>query len=151
MLKDSNQAFLEYVDGSPLIVDRPTQLIQRDGNLYSVQLPADFPVSLSGNWATDEPLLVNQVDRALRAELVNETDLALGAAVVGRSAVVVESLADLVGSPRKTTHTYHVREHRPGITTGGGVFVWDPLMPRSMHNGGTESVRRSLHTPPSLA
>ncbi|MEX1897370.1 hypothetical protein [Pseudomonas aeruginosa] len=108
MLKDSNQAFLEYVDGSPLIVDRPTQLIQRDGNLYSVQLPADFPVSLSGNWATDEPLLVNQVDRALRAELVNETDLALGAAVVGRSAVVVESLADLVGSPRKTTHTYHV-------------------------------------------
>ncbi|MGE1489071.1 right-handed parallel beta-helix repeat-containing protein [Pseudomonas aeruginosa] len=128
---------LEYVDGSPLIVDRPTQLIQRDGNLYSVQLPADFPVSLSGNWATDEPLLVNQVDRALRAELVNETDLALGAAVVGRSAVVVESLADLVGSPRKTTHTYHVRGHRPGITTGGGVFVWDPLMPRSMHNGGT--------------
>ncbi|WP_205579065.1 right-handed parallel beta-helix repeat-containing protein [Pseudomonas aeruginosa] len=128
---------LEYVDGSPLIVDRPTQLIQRDGNLYSVQLPADFPVSLSGNWAADEPLLVNQVDRALRAELVNETDLALGAAVVGRSAVVVESLADLVGSPRKTTHTYHVRGHRPGITTGGGVFVWDPLMPRSMHNGGT--------------
>ncbi len=128
---------LEYVDGSPLIVDRPTQLIQRDGNLYSVQLPADFPVSLSGNWAADELLLVNQVDRALRAELVNETDLALGAAVVGRSSVVVESLADLVGSPRKTTHTYHVRGHRPGITTGGGVFVWDPLMPRSMHNGGT--------------
>ncbi|HGK6852344.1 TPA: right-handed parallel beta-helix repeat-containing protein [Pseudomonas aeruginosa] len=128
---------LEYVDGSPLIVDRPNQLIQRDGNLYSVQLPADFPVSLSGNWAADELLLVNQVDRALRAELVNETDLALGAAVVGRSAVVVESLADLVGSPRKTTHTYHVRGHRPGITTGGGVFVWDPLMPRSMHNGGT--------------
>ncbi|HHX6267312.1 TPA: right-handed parallel beta-helix repeat-containing protein [Pseudomonas aeruginosa] len=128
---------LEYVDGSPLIVDRPTQLIQRDGNLYSVQLPADFPFELSGNWATDEPLLVNQVDRALRAELVNETDLALGSAIVGRSAVIIESLADLVGSPRKTTHTYYVRGHRPGITTGGGVFVWDPLMPRSMHNGGT--------------
>ncbi|MFG8128272.1 SGNH/GDSL hydrolase family protein, partial [Pseudomonas aeruginosa] len=60
---------LEYVDGSPLIVDRPTQLIQRDGNLYSVQLPADFPVSLSGNWATDESLLVAQVDRSLRQQL----------------------------------------------------------------------------------
>ncbi|MCV6409035.1 hypothetical protein OFL40_33355, partial [Pseudomonas aeruginosa] len=57
---------LEYVDGSPLTVDRPTQLIQRDGNLYSVQLPADFPVSLSGNWATDQTLLVAQVDRSLR-------------------------------------------------------------------------------------
>ncbi len=61
--------FLEYVDGSPLIVDRPTQLIQRDGNLYSVKRPADFPVSLSGNWATDESLLVAQVDRSLRQQL----------------------------------------------------------------------------------
>ncbi|EPB8981009.1 hypothetical protein ACRT4E_004554 [Pseudomonas aeruginosa] len=60
---------LEYVDGSPLIVDRPTQLIQRDGNLYSVKRPADFPVSLSGNWATDESLLVAQVDRSLRQQL----------------------------------------------------------------------------------
>ncbi|HHM9532317.1 TPA: hypothetical protein ACRNTK_006579, partial [Pseudomonas aeruginosa] len=60
---------LEYADGSPLTVDRPTQLIQRDGNLYSVKRPADFPVSLSGNWATDESLLVAQVDRSLRQQL----------------------------------------------------------------------------------
>ncbi|MGI1172790.1 hypothetical protein ACRCRI_33760, partial [Pseudomonas aeruginosa] len=49
--------FLVYVDGSPLTVDRPTQLIQRDGNLYSVKRPADFPVNLTGNWATDQDLL----------------------------------------------------------------------------------------------
>ncbi|MGV8455449.1 hypothetical protein ACV34Z_33100, partial [Pseudomonas aeruginosa] len=52
---------LEYVDGSPLTVDRPTQLIERDGNLYSVKLPASFPVELTGNWATDQNLLVAQV------------------------------------------------------------------------------------------
>ncbi|KJJ18882.1 hypothetical protein HMPREF3150_02546 [Pseudomonas aeruginosa] len=57
--------FLEYVDGSPLIVDRPTQLIQRDGNLYSVKRPADFPFEPSGNWTTDQSLLVAQVDRSL--------------------------------------------------------------------------------------
>ncbi len=61
--------FLEYVDGSPLTVDRPTQLIERDGNLYSVKLPASFPVELTGNWATDQNLLVAQVDRSLRQQL----------------------------------------------------------------------------------
>ncbi|HCF4035237.1 TPA: hypothetical protein NID95_006307, partial [Pseudomonas aeruginosa] len=45
--------FLVYVDGSPLTVDRPTQLIQRGDNLYSVKRPASFPVELTGNWATD--------------------------------------------------------------------------------------------------
>ncbi|HGP0289644.1 glycosyl hydrolase family 28-related protein [Pseudomonas aeruginosa] len=60
---------LEYVDGSPLTVDRPTQLIERDDNLYSVKLPASFPVELTGNWATDQNLLVAQVDRSLRQQL----------------------------------------------------------------------------------
>ncbi|HGM8067730.1 TPA: glycosyl hydrolase family 28-related protein [Pseudomonas aeruginosa] len=60
---------LEYVDGSPLTVDRPTQLIERDGNLYSVKLSASFPVELTGNWATDQNLLVSQVDRSLRQQL----------------------------------------------------------------------------------
>ncbi|HGN2756087.1 TPA: hypothetical protein ACKRW3_005658, partial [Pseudomonas aeruginosa] len=60
---------LEYVDGSPLTVDRPTQLIQRGDNLYSVKRPASFPVNLSGNWATDQLLLVTQVDRDLRSQL----------------------------------------------------------------------------------
>ncbi|HBN8069659.1 TPA: hypothetical protein L3749_006594, partial [Pseudomonas aeruginosa] len=53
----------------PLTVDRPTQLIERDGNLYSVKLPASFPVELTGNWATDQNLLVAQVDRSLRQQL----------------------------------------------------------------------------------
>ncbi|MFO6238617.1 hypothetical protein ACLBVY_33955, partial [Pseudomonas aeruginosa] len=71
--------FLEYVDGSPLTVDRSTQLIQRDGNLYSVKRPASFPVTLSGNWAADEPLLVAQVDRTLQATLATSA----GAGMIG--------------------------------------------------------------------
>ncbi|MCZ4149927.1 structural protein, partial [Escherichia coli] len=58
--------FLVYVDGSPLTVDRPTQLIQRGDNIYSVKRPASFPVKLTGNWATDQNLLVAQVDRTLQ-------------------------------------------------------------------------------------
>ncbi len=61
--------FLVYVDGSPLTVDRPTQLIQRGDNIYSVKRPASFPVELTGNWATDQNLLVAQVDRTLQDTL----------------------------------------------------------------------------------
>ncbi|HGY9625461.1 TPA: hypothetical protein ACOJM5_001823 [Pseudomonas putida] len=74
---------LVYVDGSPLTVERPTQLIERDENLYSVRLPASFPVSLSGSWSTDEPLLVAQVDRSLREELANGSPYLVDSGIVG--------------------------------------------------------------------
>ncbi|WP_312288783.1 hypothetical protein [Stutzerimonas nitrititolerans] len=63
---------LEYVDGTPLTVDRPTQLIERastPGILYAIKLPSSFPVALSGSWATDEAKLVIRVDDSLRQEL----------------------------------------------------------------------------------
>ncbi|WP_375079846.1 hypothetical protein [Pseudomonas aeruginosa] len=70
---------LVYVDGSTLTVDRPTQLIERDGNLYSVKLPASFPVQLTGNWSADEPLLTVRSDQSLRQQLAG----ADGADMVG--------------------------------------------------------------------
>lgn len=86
--------FLEYVDGSPLTVDRPTQLIQRDGNLYSVKRPADFPVNLTGNWATDQDLLVAQADQSLRQDISNATDPYKGAALVGYRGRTIKSRLD---------------------------------------------------------
>ncbi|HEP8123003.1 TPA: right-handed parallel beta-helix repeat-containing protein [Pseudomonas aeruginosa] len=63
---------LVYVDGSPLTVERSSQVIERDGNLYSVKLPASFPVELSGTWSADEPLLVFRSDQSLRQELAGQ-------------------------------------------------------------------------------
>lgn len=63
---------LQYVDGTPLVVDSPAKLIQRGGNLYSVKLPASFPVELSGTWSADEPLLVFRSDQSLRQELAEQ-------------------------------------------------------------------------------
>ncbi|HCL3801835.1 TPA: hypothetical protein N2B48_005916, partial [Pseudomonas aeruginosa] len=88
---------LEYVDGSPLTVDRPTQLIQRDGNLYSVKRPASFPVELTGNWATDQDLLVTQVDRSLRQQLADPLDPTAGAALVARASRHLSDLTGLIG------------------------------------------------------
>lgn len=74
---------LIYVDGSELVVPSPSKLIQRGGNLYSVRLPANFPVTLSGNWASDEPLLTVRSDQALRQQLAQP----LGSEMIGRGAI----------------------------------------------------------------
>lgn len=70
---------LVYTDGVPLQVDRPTQLIDRAGNVYRIKMPATFPAMLTGNWATDEPQLVDVGDLSLRVELSGSG----GSAMVG--------------------------------------------------------------------
>ena len=77
---------LEYVGGSPLVVDRPTQLIFRTGfpdTLYGVKSTEPFPATLSGTWSTDEGRLVVRSDGDLRQDLANSTDPAKGAGLVG--------------------------------------------------------------------
>lgn len=75
---------LVYVDGTPLTVDRPTQLIDRAGLVYRVKMPASFPVSLTGTWATDSANLVEVTDSVLRQDLANAGgDPAKGAVMIG--------------------------------------------------------------------
>lgn len=74
---------LVYVDGSPLTVQRPTQLIDRAGSVYKVKMPATFPVNLTGTWATDQLLLIDIGDAALRLSLGSLTDAAQGSSLVG--------------------------------------------------------------------
>lgn len=82
---------LVYVDGTPLTVLRPTQLIDRAGSVYKVKMPASFPVNLTGNWATDQLLLVDVGDASLRASLSAPT----GAQLVGGASVTVPTIAAL--------------------------------------------------------
>jgi hypothetical protein len=62
---------LTYVDGTPLTVLRPTQLIDRAGSVYKIKAPATFPVVLTGTFATDAPSLVDVGDASLRALLLS--------------------------------------------------------------------------------
>lgn len=82
---------LTYVDGSPLIVLRPTQLIDRAGMTYKIRTPATFPFTLTGTFATDAPNLIDVGDAALRADLAALT----GAQNVGGAQVTVSSFAEL--------------------------------------------------------
>lgn len=104
---------LVYVDGSTLDVDRPTQLIDRAGSVYRVKMPASFPVELTGTWATDEALLVDVGDDALRQEL--------GQGV--RRVVSVDALQLLPGRfDKDIAYTVGFRADQPGY--GAGTWTW---------------------------
>lgn len=74
---------LVYVDGSPLIVSRPTQLIDRAGISYRIKTPASFPVTLSGAWAMDQTLVVETGDSPLRQDLASQADGTKGTGQIG--------------------------------------------------------------------
>ncbi|WP_172402818.1 hypothetical protein [Pseudomonas putida] len=115
---------LTYLDGVPLTVDRPTQLIQRGDNLYSVRLPATFPVELSGTWSADEPILVAQVDRSLREEL--------GGGV--RRVESIAQLQTLAGRfDRDTAYVIGYYSGSPGY--GDGPVYWDATSTDTPNSG----------------
>lgn len=67
------------VYGAGVVVERQTQLIQRDGELYRVMNAADIPLALTGTWATDASKLQAVGDAALRQALATTA----GAGLIG--------------------------------------------------------------------
>ncbi|WP_447801182.1 hypothetical protein [Pseudomonas kilonensis] len=124
------------VYGAGVIVQRQTQLVQRDGELYRVMNASDVPLTLTGTWATDSPKLQAVGDAALRQEVQNNTDPTKGSAIVGRSTVVVSSVKDLLSQSPLTKNIFLVTGYYSGAKVGGGRFLWAPTTQRSLHNGG---------------
>ncbi|MDT4820782.1 GDSL-like Lipase/Acylhydrolase family protein [compost metagenome] len=86
--------FVQYAANA--VVQRPTQLIEREGELYRVKLQADLPLTLTGTWATDAPKLVALGNKALRTELANGGTFLVDTDVVGdENGSVSAQLVDL--------------------------------------------------------
>lgn len=117
---------LVYVDGNPLTVDRPTQLIDRAGISYRIKLPSTFPVILTGTWATDLPLLVDIADAGFKSDLAS-IDLTKGATLVGRASVTISSITELrTFVPTTNALVIWLKgfySATPGL--GEGFLVWD--------------------------
>lgn len=128
---------LVYVDGTPLQVDRATQLIQRGGLLYSVKLPSSFPVTLSGTWTTDEPLLTVRNDQSLRQQLADSADPLKGAALVGRNALIINHVTELRATPgRFNGDRAMLLNYNAGDKKGRGRYLtWVPGSPASDDGG----------------
>lgn len=60
-----------------------------------------------------------------QADLADEIDPAKGAALVGRSSVTIDSIADLLLANRSETARYLVKGYNAGTNYGGGEFYWD--------------------------
>ncbi|HDS1681256.1 TPA: SGNH/GDSL hydrolase family protein [Pseudomonas putida] len=61
--------YLNY--GAGVVIERQTQLVQRDGELYRVMDAIDIPLTLTGTWSTDAPKLQAVGDSALRQLLAS--------------------------------------------------------------------------------
>lgn len=60
---------IPFVEGSILEISRPTQLVSHEGQLYSVRMPASFPVVLSDIWDVAVASLTPREDASLRQQL----------------------------------------------------------------------------------
>ena len=123
------------VYGAGVVVERQTQLVQRDGELYRVMNAADIPLTLTGTWATDAPKLQAVGDAALRQALASASNPDAGAAMLGRATVSIYGVKDLQSARKSVDLYYAVKSFYAGGGIGGGVFQWSPSTPRSQHNG----------------
>lgn len=101
------------VYGPGVVVQRQTQLVQRDGELYRVMNAADIPLTLTGTWATDAPKLQAVGDAALRAALLS-TDGA-GMVVTDDGSTVQDWIDNLVVPVSNTSTPVFIEQHVTGF------------------------------------
>ncbi|WP_367237181.1 right-handed parallel beta-helix repeat-containing protein [Pseudomonas sp. Rh2] len=126
--------FLTY--GAGVTIDRQTQLVQRDGELYRIADIADLPLTLTGTWSTDAANLLAVGDASVRQALVQSPATGNGAAFVEGAAITLPSVYDLTQvAVRKDGRSYSVAGYRPGSTKGGGEFIWRASASKALHDG----------------
>ncbi|WP_430317008.1 SGNH/GDSL hydrolase family protein [Pseudomonas sp. p1(2021b)] len=117
--------YLTY--GAGVVVERQTQLVQRDGELYRVMNAADIPLTLTGTWATDAPKLQAVGDAALRQALAAPGGANLveySESTTYNAGTVGDALSKLDGLPDKVD----------GISSAQDYVVVDAL-----YNGSDET------------
>lgn len=118
-----------------VVIARPTQLISYMGEQYSVAVGSPFPYTLNGTFSVDAPNLVQRSEQSLRSDLGNGSNPILGAALVARAVVSLDSLLDLRTAKQDASQKYLVTSFYAGGSTGGDWFYWSPSTPKSRHNG----------------
>lgn len=101
---------LTYVPGTPLAVPSSQHLIDYAGKVYRVRVPAVFPVTLTGTWATDEATVIQVAASAVNVvDFGNSLRLALAAGEMVRVPATVTSLSvSATDSPYVLPNLYRV-------------------------------------------
>src|SRR5699024_10264002 len=93
-----------------------------DGEFWRLSGQVELPYTTTGAGLPEDDSLTPLGDAVLRQELAY---LAMGAAMVGRGVVAVDSIADLLALPegqRKSDLRYLVKGYYAGSDVGGGEF-----------------------------
>lgn len=128
---------IQYFDGTPVTIDRPTQLVTRGGNLYSVRMPATFPYALTGNWTTDQTHLVLRNDQSLRQDFAAVTGDTLVGSTLPNSqpGTVHDYLVMLEKRTAKGIWDYaHLVTSRP-TPSNPETWLWTPAFQASANTG----------------
>src|SRR5699024_1387009 len=107
-----------------------------DGEFWRLSGQVELPYTTTGAGLPEDESLTPLGDAVLRQELANP---AMGAAMVGRGVVAVDSIADLLALPegqRKSDLRYLVKGYYAGSDVGGGEFYWDASADKSTADGG---------------
>jgi len=107
-----------------------------DGEFWRLSGQVELPYTTTGAGLPEDDSLTPLGDAVLRQELANP---AMGAAMVGRGVVAVDSIADLLALPegqRKSDLRYLVKGYYAGSDVGGGEFYWDASADKSTADGG---------------
>lgn len=112
--------------GPGIEITEYNQLIRdSNGEFWRVSGQVDLPYVTTGAGIPEDDALVPAGDAVLRQDLANPD---MGAAMVARGVVAVDSIADLLALPegqRKEGLRYLVKGYHAGSDVGGGEFYWD--------------------------
>lgn len=115
---------IPYVDGTPLVIARPTQLIVSAGQLYSVRADKVFPYTLTGTWATDLPNLVPREDQALRQQLKGPAGASeLVGFELSKLTREIETVGDALNAYE--VPLWGFAKFATGYAAGGNPATWD--------------------------
>lgn len=122
----------DYAAG--LVVDGYNKVFRKDGEFYRAKAELTLPYPLNGDWAVDAPKFVSVGDAVLRQDLAG----AGGAAMIGRGAQVVDSIAALRTLSRLSASksAFVTGYYSPG-DGGGGAYYLDTGDTSGTDNGGT--------------
>lgn len=68
-------------------------------------------------------------------DMSDVADMSKGAALIGRSAVSIRSINQLLVSPQQSHLLYVTSSYRDGLRKGGASYQWSASTPKSSHNG----------------
>src|SRR5690554_1049481 len=122
----------EYAPG--IEITAHNQYVTFGGQPYLLKPSIPVPYTTSGEWTGDDFKLIG--DDSLRQDLANPD---MGAAMVARGVVAVDSIADLLALPegqRKEGLRYLVKGYHAGSDVGGGEFYWSSDSDKTEHDGG---------------